>query len=80
MRDFILSVISLLLLVVAIKIIMMDIRIRNIEQTVKRCESGYHAVVTENEKLVRVTDQTLQIMLQGGWNDIVSDNGSSSNR
>lgn len=80
MRDFILSVISLLLCILAIKIIMMDIRIRNIENTVKRCEQGYAAVVTENEKLVRVTDQTLQLMLQGGWNGIVSDNGSSSNR
>lgn len=80
MRDFILSVISLLLCIIAIKIIMMDIRIRNVEQTVKRCETSYSAVVTENEKLVRVTDQTLQIMLQGGWDGIVSDNGSSSNR
>jgi hypothetical protein len=78
MRDFILSVISLLLCIVAIKIIMMDIRIRNIEQTVNRCESGYHAVVTENEKLVRVTDQTLQIMLQGGWDDFTNIDGGST--
>lgn len=78
MRDFILSVISLLLCIVAIKIIMMDIRIRNIEQTVDRCESGYHAVVTENEKLVRVTDQTLQIMLQGGWDDFTNIDGGST--
>lgn len=78
MRDFILSVISLLLCVVAIKIIMMDIRIRNIEQAVNRCESGYHTVVTENEKLVRVTDQTLQIMLQGGWDGFTNIDGGST--
>lgn len=67
MRDFILSAISLLLCVLAIKIVMMDIRIRNIERAVQRCETGYEAIITENEKLVRVTDQTLQIMLRGGW-------------
>lgn len=66
MRDFVLALMTLILVLFGIKIIMMDIRIRNVEQTTKRTEQGYNAVLAENEKLVRISNQSLRL-LSGGW-------------
>ena len=68
MRDFIIALMSLILVIFGIKIVMMDIRIRNLEHMAVRIEQGYSAVITENEKLVRMNDQTLRIVTEGGWN------------
>ncbi len=66
MRDFVLALMTLILILFGIKIIMMDIRIRNVEQTTKRAEQGCNAVLAENEKLVRISNQSLRL-LSGGW-------------
>jgi hypothetical protein len=79
MRDFIIALMTLILILFGIKIVMMDIRIRNVEQTVKRCEMDYQAVLTENEKLERMSDQTLRLVSEGGWSDYIL-SGCADNR
>lgn len=79
MRDFIIALMTLILVLLGIKIVMMDIRIRNVEQTVKRCEMDYQAVLTENEKLDRMNDQTLRFVSEGGWSDYIL-SGSADSR
>lgn len=66
MRDFVLALMTLIIILFGVKIIMMDIRIRDIEQTTKRIEQGYNAVLAENEKLIRISNQSLRL-LSGGW-------------
>lgn len=53
---------------------MQEVKITNLERQLKRIEYEYDAVLAENEKMVRLNDQTLQLVI-GGWNGVV---GSSS--
>ena len=80
MRDFLIFLAFVLILILSIGLSITDTRLKNVERKACRIEQGYDAVIAENEKLVRVTDQTLQIILQGGWDGITSDNGGSTNR
>lgn len=72
MKDWIIAFISLILFLFGIKIIMMDMRIRNLEQSAKRTEHAYDAVIAENEKLIRMSDQSLRLVTEGGWDAVVS--------
>ena len=76
MRDWIIAFISLLLFLFGIKIIMMDMRIRNLEQSAKRIEHAYDAVIAENEKLIRMSDQSLRLVTEGGWDAVVSNSAA----
>ena len=67
MRDFIIALMTLILVIFGIKIIMMDIRVRNVEQTVKRCETDYHAMASENAKLQRINDQNIRLLTDSTW-------------
>lgn len=69
MRDFIIALMTLILVLLGIKIIMMDIRLRNMEQSVKRCEFDYQCVADENKKLQRINDQNLRILAEGWEHD-----------
>ena len=76
MRDWIIAFISLILFLFGIKIIMMDMRIRNLEQSAKHIEHAYDAVITENEKLIRMSDQSLRLVTEGGWDAVVSNSAA----
>jgi len=76
MRDFVIAFMTLIIVLLGIKIIMVDVRVRNIEQTAKRCETGYQAVVDENKKLQRINEQNLRIMAEGGFDALA---GNSTN-
>lgn len=76
MRDFVIAFMTLIIVLFGIKIIMMDVRVRNIEQTIKRCETGYQAVVDENKKLQRINEQNLRLIAEGGFDALA---GNSTN-
>lgn len=67
MRDFVLALMTLIIVILGIKIIMVDVRVRNVEQTVKRCEMDYHAMASENAKLQRINDQNIRLLTDGTW-------------
>lgn len=67
MRDFIIALMTLIIVILGTKIITMDVRVRNVEQAIKRCEAGYQVVVDENKKLQRINEQNFRIMAEGGF-------------
>lgn len=72
MRDFIVTILALLLIVAGVKIIMLDIRVYNAEQAIKRCEFDYQVIAEENSKLRRINEQNIHLLAQGGWDALVS--------
>ena len=76
-------IIGLLLIIIAALIgtvINHDMRITNLERQQLRIEQEYQAVITENHKLVRMNNQTLRLLTQGGWygiNNISIDSSSN---
>ena len=42
-------------------------RLANTERQLMRIEQKYQAVIAENEKLVRMNNQALLLLTQGGW-------------
>ena len=64
MRDFLLAV---GILVLSIGHCILDVKVKNLEQQLKRIEQGYEAVLAENQKMERMNDQTLRLMSEGGW-------------
>lgn len=42
-------------------------RLANTERQLMKIEQKYNAVLAENEKLVRMNNQTLLLLTQGGW-------------
>lgn len=42
-------------------------RLANTERQLIKIEQKYNAVLAENEKLVRMNNQTLLLLTQGGW-------------
>lgn len=71
MRSLCIVVLSLCILVLAIGHMIQEVQIRNLEQAIKRTEQGYNAVLAENEKLERMSEQCL-ILMTGGWDEMVS--------
>ena len=60
---FIILSLSLLLVYCAT----LDYKVTNLERQLMRIEQQYDAVLAENEKLVRINDQNLMLLTQGGW-------------
>lgn len=60
---FIILSLSLLLVYCAT----LDYKVTNLERQLMRIEQQYDAVLAENEKLVRMNNQTLLLLTQGGW-------------
>ena len=67
MRDFCICILSFCIIVLTIGHCIQDVKITNLERQLKRIERGYDAVIAENEKLVRMNDQTLRILAEGEW-------------
>ena len=42
-------------------------RLANTERQLMNIEQKYNAILAENEKLVRMNNQTLLLLTQGGW-------------
>lgn len=53
-------------------------KVTNLERQQLRIEQEYRAVLAENEKLVRMNNQTLLLLTQGGWHGIDSISASST--
>ena len=78
MRDFCICILSFCVLILVIGHCLQQVRITNLERQSKRIEREYDAIHAENEKLVRLNDQTLRIVTEGGWDAYISSNGSSN--
>lgn len=50
---------------------MQEVKITNLERQLKHIEYEYDAVLAENEKLERMSEQCL-ILMTGGWDEMVS--------
>lgn len=72
MRDFCICILAFCILVLTIGHCLQQVRIANLEQSLKRVEQGYNAVHAENQKMERMNDQMLRLMTEGGWYDVVS--------
>ena len=67
MRDLTIVLLSIGILVLSIGHCLQEARIRNLEQTIKHVEQGYNAVLAENQKMERMSEQCLILMTEGGW-------------
>lgn len=45
-------------------------RLANTERQLMRIEQKYQAVIAENEKLVRMNNQTLRLLTNGSWEEV----------
>lgn len=45
-------------------------RLANTERQLMRIEQKYQAVLAENEKLVRMNNQSLRLLANGSWEEI----------
>lgn len=76
MRDLCIFVLALCIMALTAGHCMQEVKIANLEQSLKRIEQGYNAVLAENQKMERMNDQILQLMSKGGWNAVDSDSTS----
>ena len=44
-------------------------RLENAERQLMRIEQRYNAVLAENEKLVRMSNQSLRLLVNGSWEE-----------
>ena len=72
MRDLVVILLSIGILILSIGHCLQEIRIRNLEQTIKHVEQGYNAVLAENRKMERMCEQNLRLMTEGGWDGTIS--------
>lgn len=45
-------------------------QVTNLERQQLRIEQEYQAVITENNKLVRLNETNLRLLAQGGWDEV----------
>ena len=70
-RDFCIIALAICCTILSVGHCMQELKITNLERQLQRIEYDYQVVLAENEKMVRLNDQTLQLMT-GGWDAVVS--------
>ena len=66
-KDWLIGILTIVTVALVVTSVQQDIRITNLERQQLRIEQEYNAVLAENEKLVRMNNQTLLLLTQGGW-------------
>lgn len=70
MRDFIIVILSIIVIALGVKVACTDLRIQNIEIAIENTEEKYWVVIAENEQLRRINDQNIRLLTKGGWDGL----------